>query len=88
VVLSHLDIYTFWLTDIRPNNAKKLFYQIFFKSYHFDALVVSREILELTHIFRHSWYHLFLNKGMSRSTLEGGFSRLGYTPNKESLSFT
>jgi len=29
VVLSHLDIYTFWLTDIRPNNAKNLFYQIF-----------------------------------------------------------
>jgi hypothetical protein len=88
VVLSHLDIYTFWLTDIRPNNAKNLFCQIFLKSYHFVALVVSREILELTHIFRHSWYHLFLNKGMSRSTLEGGFSRLGYTPNKESTSFT
>jgi len=53
-----------------------------------DALVVFREILELTHIFRHSWYHLFLNKGMSRITFEGGFFRWGYIPNKESLSFT
>jgi len=43
-------------------------------------------MLELTHIFRHSWYHLFLNKGMSRSTFEGGFFDGVIPPNKESLS--
>jgi len=59
----------------------------FFKSCHFGAPFVSREILELTHIFRHSWYHLFLNKGMSRSTFEGGFFRWGYTPEQRISEF-
>jgi hypothetical protein len=65
---------------------QKIYFIRFFKSCHFGSPFVSREMLELTHIFRHSWYHLFLNKGMSRSTFEGGFFDGVIPPNKESLS--